>query len=113
MLVHIETHLNDPLLTPAAVAAAMGISLRHAHGVFNAEGRTLARHIRDRRIAVVAAALRDATGRETLGHVARRHGFTTTDVMTRAFKAVHGLTPSEYRDSTRRQAGDRPACQRS
>ena len=105
MLVHIEAHLSDPALSPVTVAAAMGISLRHAHGVFNVEGRTLARHIRDRRIAGVAAALRDAVGRETLGHLARRHGFVTTDVMTRAFKTVHGLTPSEYRDATRRRAG--------
>ena len=41
----IEANLGDPSLDPVKVAAAVGVSLRHIHGLFRGRGRNVADHI--------------------------------------------------------------------
>jgi AraC-like DNA-binding protein len=93
---HIERHLDDPELGPASIAQAMGVSLRHVHGTFNEDDRTIARYIRERRLAAVAAALRTTEHLPPVEHLAHRFGFNRADAMQRAFRHRLGMSISEF-----------------
>ncbi|MEU9590933.1 helix-turn-helix domain-containing protein [Streptomyces sp. NPDC048193] len=97
---HIDRHLADPGLTPEAVAAAHQISVRYLHRLFQAEGTTVGRWIRRRRLEECRRELarRDAADR-TVAAVARRWGFTNATHFSRVFRAAYGLSPGEWRDS--------------
>lgn len=96
---YIERHYTDLDLNPAGVAAGIGISLRHAHNVFNDEERTLARYIRDRRLDAIALALRSTTDRTALSELAARNGYGNPEAMSRAFRERFGMAPTEYREN--------------
>ncbi|GAA2729960.1 helix-turn-helix domain-containing protein [Streptomyces nogalater] len=97
---HIETHLRDPALSPARVAEAHGISLRYLYVLFEAEDTTLHRLIQRRRIEECARELlRRARVSRTISAVARGWGFRNAAHFSRAFKAVYGCSPSEWRDT--------------
>lgn len=96
ILDHIERHLGDPGLGPHAIAAEFGISLRWVHQVFNVHGDSVARHIRDRRLDVVAARLRADHRFPRVSALAERAGFATRDQLARSFRARYGVTIAEY-----------------
>jgi AraC-like DNA-binding protein len=87
---------TDPAaLTPAAIAAAHGVSVRTVHRTFESTGRTVGAVIRYRRLARARAEL---AGRgEPISVIARRWGFSDSSHFTRAFRAHYGATPSDYR----------------
>jgi AraC-like DNA-binding protein len=102
---YIDAHLTDPDLGPPAVAEALGISLRHAHGTFGQDGVTIGRFIRERRIESVAIELRAANRMPAPADLAARHGFRSVGAMDRAFREAHGMSVRDYqRDGYR--AGD-------
>lgn len=104
---HIDAHLADPDLGPRAVAEALGISLRHAHGTFGQDGMTIGRFIRERRVESVAIELRGANRMPAPADLAARHGFRSVGAMDRAFKAEQGVSVRDYqRDGYR--AADEP-----
>lgn len=103
---HIDAHLHDPDLGPASVAAALGISLRHAHGTFGQDGMTIGRFIRERRIQSVAIELRGANRMPALADLAARHGFRSADAMARAFRERHGVSVREYQRNGHREVDD-------
>lgn len=96
ILEHIERHLSDPDLGPQSIASAFGISLRWVHHVFNVDGASVARHIRERRLDMVAAQLQSDRRFPRIGALAERSGFAARDQLTRAFKARYGMTIAEY-----------------
>lgn len=102
---YIDAHLSEPDLNPDTIAAAVGISLRHAHNVFNDGERTIARFVRDRRIEAVAFRLRTDTERVPLPVLAAEHGFSSSDAMSRAFRERYGMGPGEYRAGGHRSFG--------
>lgn len=102
---YIETHYTDPGLDSGAVAAAFGISLGHAHHVFNDDEQTLSRFIRVRRVAAVALELRAEPGTIRFDLLAVRYGFTSRDALGRAFQQRFGMTPTAYRDGGHRHLG--------
>lgn len=96
ILEHIEQRIGDPDLGPQAIAAEFGISLRWVHQVFNVDGSSIARHIRERRLDLVAERLRSDRRFPRIGALAERSGFGSRDQLTRAFKARFGMTIGEY-----------------
>ena len=96
ILEYIERRLADPDLGPQSIASAFGISLRWVHHVFNVEGASVARHIRERRLDMVAAQLQSDRRFPRIGALAERSGFAARDQLTRAFKARYGMTIAEY-----------------
>lgn len=96
ILEHIERRIGDPDLGPQSIATEFGISLRWVHHVFNVDGASVARHIRERRLDVVAAQLRSDRRFPRIGSLAERTGFASRDQLTRAFKARFGVTIAEY-----------------
>lgn len=111
ILEHIERHLDDPDLSPQTIATAFGISLRWVHAVFNLDGASVARHIRERRLDVVAAQLQRDHRFPRIGALAEQSGFGARDQLTRAFKARYGMTIAEYAE--RASAGRAPAPRES
>lgn len=95
---HIEAHLADPALSPQRIAAALGISVRHLHGVFNEGDRTVARFLRERRVDAAASELRRGGAPVPQAELARRSGFRSPDALVRAFRQRLGTTPRAYRE---------------
>jgi AraC-like DNA-binding protein len=91
---YVRTHLGDPELTLAQVAAAHHISLRHLYVVLADVGRTPAEWIVELRLDAARRALsRPGAG---VAATARAHGFKDPSHFARRFKASFGMTPSEY-----------------
>lgn len=95
---HIEDHLGDPQLDPAAIAAAHFISTRHLHGIFREEGTTVSTWIRTRRLEHCRRDLADPLiADRTIGTIAARWGFIDAAHFSRLFKSTFGLSPSDAR----------------
>ncbi|KMO96615.1 AraC-like ligand-binding domain-containing protein [Streptomyces roseus] len=101
----VHHNLGDPDLTPSAVAARHGISLRHLQQLFRDRGETVAAGIRRRRLERCRADLADPGLLTTPVHtVARRWGFTNASVFSRTFREAYGTSPTEFRHGAVREA---------
>jgi AraC-like DNA-binding protein len=81
---------------PRSIAADFGVSLRWVHAVFDVDGASIARHIRQRRLDLVADQLRDRRRLPRIGALAETFGFASRDQLTRSFKARFGVTIADY-----------------
>jgi AraC-like DNA-binding protein len=98
----IQRRLGDPRLSPGTIAAAHHISLRSLHQLFHDEGLTVAGWIRQRRLERCRHDLSNpALASRPVAAIAARWGFSSAGDFSRAFRAVHGLPPAEYRMSAR------------
>ncbi|HKZ96025.1 MAG TPA: helix-turn-helix domain-containing protein [Hyphomicrobiaceae bacterium] len=94
----IEASLGNPLLKPAAAAAAAGISVRYANALLAQEGSSVERYLLDRRLERCRRALEDpAQAHRTIGDIAFSWGFSDLSHFGRRFRATFGFTPSDYR----------------
>ncbi|MFI2504526.1 helix-turn-helix domain-containing protein [Streptomyces sp. NPDC018972] len=94
----IDQNLGDPSLSPATVAAAHGISVRHLHQLFAAEGEAPAAWIRHRRLERCRRDLADPRLRGRSVHaIAARWGFTDAATFSRVFRRAYGMTPTDHR----------------
>jgi AraC family transcriptional activator of tynA and feaB len=96
MVDHIEQRISDPDLGPRTIAADFGVSLRWVHAVFDVDGASVARHIRQRRLDLVADRLRDQHRLPRIGALAEAFGFASRDQLTRSFKARYRVTIADY-----------------
>ncbi|MFF0739068.1 helix-turn-helix domain-containing protein [Streptomyces sp. NPDC004111] len=105
---YIDRQLGDPDLSAEQIAAAHRISVRYLHRLFEGEGVTVGRLIQSRRVERCAEELarRGRVG-PSLAVVAARWGFRSAAHFSRAFKAVHGYPPEQWR--RRVSAGELPA----
>jgi AraC-like DNA-binding protein len=95
---YIETHLHDPALTPGSVAAAVHLSPRRLHQLFEADGETVGAYILRRRLEECARAMSDASQRSrTVTEIAFLHGFNNASHFGRVFRERYQTTPSDYR----------------
>jgi transcriptional regulator GlxA family with amidase domain len=98
----IQQHLGDPELSPATIAAAHHVSVRSLHQLFHDEGLTVAGWIRRRRLESCRRDLSDPVlASRSVAAIAASWGFSSASDFSRAFRAVHGLPPAEYRRSAR------------
>ncbi|MFC4122571.1 helix-turn-helix domain-containing protein [Nonomuraea zeae] len=94
----IESRLGDPLLDPAAIAAAHHISTRYLHKLFHSEGTSVSVWIRERRLGRCRRDLLDPLLRDrSVSTIAARWGFVNAAHFSRLFKAVYGHSPRECR----------------
>lgn len=89
----IRWHLAEPDLTPAVIGRAHGISVRYLHRLFEQEGTTVGRWIRELRLQECR---RELTGTASVGSVARRWGFSGTAHFGRAFRREYGISPTDW-----------------
>ncbi|WP_104165075.1 helix-turn-helix transcriptional regulator [Arthrobacter sp. SX1312] len=96
----IDERFSDALLTPAAIAAGVGVSLRHLQRCFEGSGTTIATEISNRRTENAFVLLTAPASRElTVSEVARRSGFSSAFELRSRVRARFGVPPSELRRS--------------
>lgn len=88
-------------LTPDMVAAHLGISTRQLHLDFEPTGRSMARRILAMRVERAAHYLVSEPTR-SIADIAYSCGFDALSTFYRAFKAMRGMTATEYREASRR-----------
>ncbi len=97
----IETHADDPDLTPGRVAAAVHLSLGHLHRIFRHSDSTVNEFLKRARLEHAATDLRDPLLQHwTVGDIAQRRGFRDAAYFSRVFHARYGMSPSTWRRST-------------
>jgi AraC-like DNA-binding protein len=101
---YIDRHLADPDLSCASVAAALRISVRSLHGLFEPTGTSFARHVQRRRLDECRSALVSTPARPVTD-IAFAWGFSTLSNFYRNFQTAFGMTPSEVRAAARQAQG--------
>ncbi|MFD6275271.1 helix-turn-helix domain-containing protein [Streptomyces sp. NPDC060209] len=95
----IRTHLADPDLSAARIAAAHDISVRHLYAVLSRSGISLGDWIRTRRLAECRRELAGPSGRlRTIAATGRRWGFVDASHFSKVFKQAYGESPRDWRD---------------
>jgi AraC-like DNA-binding protein len=95
---YIDSHLGDPELTPTQIAAAHFVSKRYLHKLFEAEGVSVSRWIRERRLERCRRDLaEDQRREETVTRIGMRWGLMDAGHFSRLFRDAYGCTPTEYR----------------
>jgi AraC-like DNA-binding protein len=104
----IRRHLDDPGLTPGAIADAHHISRSYLHRLFQDESDTVAGYIRRLRLEAARRDLADPAWRATpVQAIAARWGFPRASDFSRAFRAAYEIPPTHYREAALRAGGAR------
>ncbi|MRJ75130.1 helix-turn-helix domain-containing protein [Aeromicrobium sp. SMF47] len=94
----IGTHLGDPDLSPPAVAAATGLSLRHLHRIFADAGVSVSGYIRTERLRHIRRDLENPHLRHrTIAAIGARWGIPDPAHLSRLFRSTFGLSPRDVR----------------
>jgi len=100
---YIGLHLSEPGLSPAKAAAALKISVRQVHLLFEPTGMSFAEYVLRQRLEECRAALTSATGRaRSVTDIAFAWGFNSLSTFYRTFVTAFAATPSELREEARR-----------
>ena len=103
---HVDLHLADPGLTPASAAAALGISLRQLHRLFEPSGSSFARYVLRQRLLKCRDTIAGATGTgRSVVDIAFGWGFNSMATFYRAFASEFGGAPAVLRTASSRREG--------
>lgn len=97
----IAGNLHDAALTPDAVAAALGMSVRKLHMLFEPTGQSFARALSTARVAEAKRLLR-AEPAKAVADIAFDCGFDSLATFYRSFRAAFGATPQDIRQAGRK-----------
>jgi transcriptional regulator GlxA family with amidase domain len=101
---HIDLRLADPALTPASAAAALGLSVRQLHRLFEPTGSSFQRYVLRQRLLKCRDAVADATGTgRSVVDIAFGWGFNSMATFYRTFANEFGAAPVAFREA--RQSG--------
>lgn len=92
----IERRYSDPKFDVESIAAELYVSRRHLYRAFEGADQSLAGLIAERRIESATAAIRAAPYLR-LSDLAGRCGFASADTFRSRFRAIVGISPSDYR----------------
>ena len=93
----VEANLSRADLTPALVAAELGLSRTRLYELFERRGG-IARYIRDRRLRRALLALTDRGARDRpIYDIALASGFTSDAAFSRQFRRQFGMAPNDVR----------------
>jgi AraC-like DNA-binding protein len=95
---HAQSRLGDPSLVPGEIAAAVHVSKRYLHRLFEEDGSTVSGWIRQLRLEACRRDLADPSRRgETVTSIGARWGLTNPAHLSRLFRDEFGVSPTEYR----------------
>lgn len=95
----VDNRLGECDLSPARVAAEIGVSDRYLQRIFAERGETLSSVIRNRRITEAKRLLASRQTRaRSIAVIGYRVGFADPAHFSRVFRKQTGETPAEYRD---------------
>ncbi|MGR4865935.1 AraC-like ligand-binding domain-containing protein [Caulobacter sp. LARHSG274] len=94
---YIDDNLCDPDLSVGGVASALGVSPRYVQMVFAASATTPLAYIRRKRLQLAAQHLRRRGADRSITELSFSLGFNELSHFSRAFKALYGVGPREYR----------------
>jgi AraC family transcriptional regulator, positive regulator of tynA and feaB len=95
---YIDVHLTETALSPAEIASAMDISVRHVHRVFSHQGLTVADWIRAERLRRCRDDLSDPRLQsKSITEIAFFWGFNDSAHFSRAFKKQYRICPRVFR----------------
>jgi AraC-like DNA-binding protein len=98
---HARRHLSDPDLTPGELARRHNISLRYLQKLFQEQGLTPARWIRNERLERCRAELRDARlAHLTVAVIGERSGLRGPSHFGRLFREYYGISPQAFRGTS-------------
>ena len=101
----IERRLDDPVLTPARVAEAEGISERYLQKLFEASGDHFSHYLRERRLQRAGADLGNpALTQQAISEIAFRYGFNDAAHFSRVFRERFGTSPRAFRQQEAERA---------
>ena len=98
---YIHQRLADPALGPAEIAAAVNISTRYLHKLFEADQHTVSLYIKGLRLDRARRDLLDPrfAGRP-ISAIAYACGFGDLSAFNRAFKEAYAVSPKELRNAS-------------
>ncbi len=98
VLRYIETHLSDPKLSIATVAAGCGISPRYLSLLLKLHGTPFSTLVWDKRLKTAGQWLTASkSGEASVSEIAYRVGFKSAAHFSRMFKREFKLSPRQYR----------------
>lgn len=105
MLDHIDRYMTDSDLSAATLARRFHCSERYVHKLFSATERSVGEHIGAKRIQLCARRLLDSARGNTIAEIAYAAGFRDISHFNYLFKRSFGMSPREFRRSTRATDG--------
>ena len=101
-LAYIDRRISDPTLDPAAIAAAIGVSMRYLHKVFELSENSVSAHIRAKRLQRARQDLSDQRlCQRSISEIAIRNGFPDQSFFATCFKKEFGVSPRNVRAAAR------------
>ena len=90
--------LQTPKLSPAKVAAEMGISIRYLHALFRDEGTTFSNWLWAQRLDACRAKICSAeSAKQSIGALALEFGFSNFSHFSRRFRQAYGISARDLR----------------
>ncbi|MDR3468578.1 MAG: helix-turn-helix domain-containing protein [Xanthobacteraceae bacterium] len=108
VLRYIDCHLAEPdLISPAAVAARLGMSVRALHLLFEHKGTSLGQWVKRRRLEEIKSLLTNPSAADrSIADIAFAWGFDDLSTFYRAFQSVYGMKPGDLRPHRQPPARD-------
>ncbi|MGQ5593939.1 helix-turn-helix domain-containing protein [Streptomyces sp. ESR1.13] len=97
-LAYMRAHLADPDLDAEGIAAGLHVSRRTLFRLFEGTGESAMARLRSLRLERARLMLRTQPGKQ-ISTIAQETGFSSPVQFHRAFRAVAGMTPGEYREA--------------
>jgi AraC-like DNA-binding protein len=102
---YVDLHLADPGLTPASAAAALGLSVRQLHRLFEPDKISFARYVSRQRLLRCRDTIAGATGTgRSVVDIAFGWGFNSMATFYRAFVSEFGAPPAMVRAASQGRA---------
>jgi AraC-like DNA-binding protein len=92
----IAHNIAQPQLSPSLVADLLGISVRHMHVLFEPTNASFSQTVTALRVDQSCRQLRKTPSR-SIAEIAFACGFDSLATFYRAFRAIHGITPGDFR----------------
>ena len=96
---YINLHLAEPGLAPEKAAAALKMSVRQLHRLFEPSGTTFAQYLTMRRLEECRAAIMNPIRDRGVTDIAFAWGFNSFTTFHRNFRQAFGVAPSELRQN--------------